>query len=211
MTSISRGSCIECKAPEFVFELSEDRETIKFGARQKTVTMVRPEAGGALQDFIGSSSDMIVMSSWGAGQVTRCEGTDNEFTIAVEEFDFVALKFAVELRVRCTLDARSTTAKLESLGFRLIGPGLERIADSIDVRVNGALTPSKPDARICGLSGDVEFIAEGTLPPVLRAAPEPALRAASRAMSESLIGAAQVRFSKRVPEAYRKWAVARES
>ena len=34
-----------------------------------------------------------------------------EFVIQVEEFDFVALKFAVELRARCSLDAATTTAK----------------------------------------------------------------------------------------------------
>lgn len=126
------------------------------------------------------------------------------------QFDFVALRFAVELRVRCTLDERTTTASLESLGFRLIGPGgIEKLAESIDVQVKGRLTPSAPDARICALAGDVEFIASGALPPVLAAVPEPALRSAARAMSESLISAAAERFSKRVPAAYRKWATAR--
>ena len=86
------------------------------------------------------------------------------------QFDFVALRFAVELRVRCTLDERTTTASLESLGFRLIGPGgIEKLAESIDVQVKGRLTPSAPDARICALAGDVEFIASGALPPVLAA------------------------------------------
>ena len=97
--------------------------------------------------------------------------------------------------MRCTLDERTTTSSLESLGFRLIGPGgIEKLAESIDVQVKGALTPSAPDARICALAGDVEFIASGALPAVLAAVPEPALRAAARAMSESLIGAAAERF-----------------
>jgi len=51
------------------------------------------------------------------------------------------------------------------------------------VRVKGKLRPSPPDARLCALSGDVEFVASGELPQILRAAPEPALRAAARAMS----------------------------
>ena len=54
----------------------------------------------------------------------------------VEEFDFVALRFAVELRARCTLDEATNTARLDSLGFRMIGPGVERIADKIDVKVH---------------------------------------------------------------------------
>lgn len=109
-----------------------------------------------------------------AAQVQRVDGTDDEFLIAVEEFDFVALRFAVELRAKCTLDAATTTARLESRGFRLIGSGLGSVADAIDVRVTGALRPSAPDARLCALSGDVSFVASGALPDVLRAAPEPA-------------------------------------
>lgn len=193
-------------APEFLFEMSEDRSKIRFGCRLKSITPVKPEDGGSLQEFIGSSSGTIVMSSWDAGQVQQVEGTDNEFLIAVEEFDFVALRFAVELRARCTLDESTTTARLDSLGFRMIGPGVEKFADAIDVQVKGALRPSAPDARICALYGDVSFIASGALPQVLRAAPEPALRAAANAMSQSLIGAAQERFGKRVPKAYAAWA-----
>lgn len=189
----SRTSQLQAKAPEFIFELSPERDSIKFGCRQKTITMVKPEAAGSLQEFIGSSSDRIVMSSWDPGAVV--DNGNGEYTIAVEEFDFVALRFAVELQVRCTLNEQTTTACLESLGFKLIGPGgVDKLADSIDVRVKGALTPSAPDARICALAGDVEFIASGALPPVLAAVPEPALRAAARAMSESLIGAAAERF-----------------
>lgn len=86
----------------------------------------------------------------------------------------MALRFAVELRAKCTLDAATTTARLESRGFRLIGSGLGSVADAIDVRVTGALRPSAPDARLCALSGDVSFVASGALPDVLRAAPEPA-------------------------------------
>lgn len=194
-------------APQFLFEMAEDRSTIRFGCRQKSITPVKPEEGGSLQEFIGSSAGAIVMSSWDAGQVQRVD--DNEFLISVEEFDFVALKFAVELRARCTLDEATTTARLDSLGFKMIGPGLERIAEAIDVKVVGALRPSAPDARICALSGDVSFVASGAIPQVLRAAPEPAIRAAANAMSESLIGAAQERFNKRVPKAYAAWARAR--
>ena len=121
----------------------------------------------------------------------------------------MALKFAVELRVRSTLDERTTTAGIESLGFRLIGPGLDGIAEAVDVRVKGKLRPTPPDARMCALSGDVEFIASGELPAVLRAAPEPALRSAARSMSKALIGAASERFSVRVPKAYSTWAATR--
>lgn len=210
-THVQRTRNVECKAPEFIFKLSEDKSEIQFGCRQQSVTMVRPEASGSLQEFIVGSTDAIVMSSWDAGKVTRVQGTDDEFIINVEDFDFVTLRFAVELRVRCGLDPSTNTATLESLGFRLIGFGLDDIADQIDVRVKGKLRPSAPDARICSLSGDVEFVASGKLPPILRAAPDPALRAASRAMSQSLISAAAERFSSRVPMAYAKWAAQRLS
>merc|ERR1719327_33452 len=100
--------------------------------------MVKPESAGSLQEFIGSRADAIVMSSWPPGKVSRCEGTADEYLIKVDEFDFVALRFAVELRVRCTLEEDTTTAVLESLGFRLIGPGgLDQIEQAIDVRVKG--------------------------------------------------------------------------
>lgn len=206
-SSGSRARSIQAKSPDFLFELTEDRKNISFGCRQKTVTMVKPEQAGSLQDFMREEgADSIVLSSWDQGQVRRVEGRQGEFLIDVEEFNFVALRFAVELKVRCVTDPASNSAKLESLGFRLVGPGLDGIADLIDVRVSGALTPSAPDARICALSGDVSFVASGELPPILRAAPTASLQLASRAMSESLIAAAAERFSKRVPSAYERWA-----
>lgn len=77
-----RAGIITAKAPEFIFEVSPDREKIKFGCRQKTMTMVRPEEG-SLREFIGSSSDRIVMSSWDPGKIV--DNGDGEYTIAVEE------------------------------------------------------------------------------------------------------------------------------
>ena len=203
----ARRAAAPClKAPEYIFEVSPDRTRIKFGCRQQTVTMVKPEAEGSLQDFVASSSDVMVMSSWDAGQVRRVEGEDDIYCIKVEEFNFVALRFEVELTVRCTLDERTTTASLESLGFRLIGPGLERLADVIDVTVSGKLRPTAPEARICALNGYVEFVASGELPEVLRPVPEAAIQAAAKQMSELLIRAAAERFGERVPKAYAKWA-----
>lgn len=108
--------------------------------------------------------------------------------------------------MRCSLDEQTTTTSLESLGFRLIGPGLDSIAERIDVRVSGRLRPTAPDARLCALQGDVQFVASGELPPVLQAAPEAALRTAANAMSRSLINAAAERFGEKVPRAYAAWA-----
>lgn len=205
----ARASSISLKAPSYIFDLSEDRSKIRFGCRQQSITMVKPESAGSLQDFINSRSDAIVISSWDEGKVTPVPDAEDEYLINVDEFDFVALRFAVELRVRCTLE--DNVASLESLGFRLIGPGLDKIADVINVQVKGKLRPSEPDARLCALSGDVQFVASGELPPILRAAPEPALRAAARAMSESLINAASERFNVRVPRAYARWAAERQA
>lgn len=213
LCSSSRAASPVAKAPEFLFELSEDRSSIRFGCSQDTLTVVRPELGGSLQDFIGSSADAIVLASWDQGQVQRIADTEPaEFLINVEEFDFVALKFAVELKARCDVVRSKTavTATLDSLGFRLLGPGLESIENAIDVKVSGKLTPTPPDSRMCALSGKVAFEASGEVPPVLRAAPDPALRAAARAMSEALIGAASERFSQKVPAQYKKWAAAQK-
>jgi hypothetical protein len=127
----------------------------------------------------------------------------------MDEFDFAVLRFAVELRVRCAFDPATSTTSLDSRGFRLIGSGLEGVADGIDVRVSARLRPTPPDARICALQGSVEFVCTGDLPPVLRAVPEPALRAAAEAMSRTLINVATERFSKQVPQAYSEWAAVR--
>lgn len=87
-----------CAAPEFIFDLPEDRSSIKFGCRQKSITLVKPEARGSLHDFVSGSADAIVLSSWEPGAVRRKEGTTDEFYINCEEFNFVALRFAVELQ-----------------------------------------------------------------------------------------------------------------
>ena len=209
----ARAPSVVAAAPDLVFDLAEDRSQLKFGCRQRTVTMVKPEPGGTLQEFILSNADAMVVSSWDAGQVRRVEGEESTFFINVEEFNFLVLKIAVELKAKCSLDEATATAKLESLGFRLLTSrsGLESVLNSIEVKVRGALTPTAPDARICALNGRVESVATGKLPSVLRGAPEGALRAATRAMSELIMAAATERFSQRVPKAYATWARQREA
>ena len=66
--AVSRAA-VSMAAPVFTFEMADDRSKITFGCRQQSLTMVKPEEGGSLYDFIGSNSDAIVMSSWDAGQV----------------------------------------------------------------------------------------------------------------------------------------------
>ena len=77
------------------------------------------------------------------------------------------------------------------------------------VRVRGTMRPSPPTSSLCILTGDVAFEASGAVPALLRAVPEPALRAASQAVGDALVGAAADRFGKLVPAAYAKWARAR--
>jgi len=171
--------------------------------------MVRPETAGTLHEFITSDPGAIVISSWGPGQVRPTE-VPGEYAIRLQEFDFVALRIQVELAMVVSLDAESGTARLKSNGFRLIGPGLESIGESIDVRVMGAMRPSPPSSSLCSLTGDVRFQASGAVPRILQGVPEPALRAAAQALSSSLISAASQRFSKNVPAAYREWARVKE-
>lgn len=45
----------------------------------------------------------------------------------MEEFDFVALRIGVQLIMAVSLDKATGTARLDSKGFRLIGPGLSGI------------------------------------------------------------------------------------
>jgi len=120
------------------------------------------------------------------------------------------LKITTELTMAVSLDESTGTARLVSKGFKLIGPGLEGIGDMIDISVRGAMRPSPPSSTLCSLTGDVRFKASGKMPSVLRAIPEPALRAAANAVSSSLINAATKRFSVNVPEAYAQWARGRK-
>jgi len=171
--------------------------------------MVKPETAGTLYEFVTSDPAAIVSSAWGPGKVRPSETTPGEFVIQLEDFDFVALRIQVELTMAVSLDKATGTARVESKGFKLIGPGLEGIGEQIDVKVAGAMRPSPPSSSLCSLTGDVRFLAAGQLPGVLRGAPEPALRAAANAVSASLIVAASKRFSVNVPAAYAEWARAK--
>jgi len=167
--------------------------------------MVRPESAGSLAEFVASDPGAIVMSSWGAGRV-RPSDTPGEYVISLEDFDFVMLRIGVEMTFAVTLNEETSTAKLVSRGFRLIGPGLESIGEKIDIKVQGAMRPSPASSALCSLTGDVRFEASGEVPKLLQGVPEPALRAAANAVSKSLISAASERFSSNVPAAYSKWA-----
>jgi len=206
----ARARAPAMRAPEFLFRLSWDRQELEFGAKQQTLNMVRPEPAGSLQEFIEEEGcSALVLSSFPPKDVARVEGVEDEFLIRAEEFDFITLRIAVELRVRCSFDPSTTTVLLESLGFTFIGPGLEDLAKSIDIKVKGKLRPTAPDARICALTGEVSFVAKGELPVLLRPVPDPALIAATRAVSEAIIAAAAERFSQQVPQAYSRWAAKR--
>lgn len=196
-----------CGEAEYIFDM--DDNTIKFGCQQRTVTMIRPEAGGSLYEFVTSDPGSIVKAAWGPGSVKASPTRKGEFLITLEEFNFATLRIGVLLTMVVSLDAASGTARLESSGFQLVGPGLEQIGEMIDIRVQGAMRPSPQESRVCSLTGDVRFVASGQLPAALRGVPEPALRAAANAVSSSLISAASKRFSINVPNAYAQWAAAR--
>ena len=182
MVHPARSPPAVCAEPKYLFEVDRNAGHIRFGCQQRSITMVRPEAGGSLEEFICSDPESIVMSSWGAGRVTPT-GSPGEFIINLEEFDFVSLRIAVELTVAVELSG--TTAKLVSRGFRLIGPGLDAIGERINIQVQGAMRPSPPSSALCSLTGDVRFEASGELPALLAPIPEGALRAAANAVSLS--------------------------
>ena len=170
--------------------------------------MVRPEQRGPLAEFVESDPVGICLSSWGPGKVQPAEnGAEGQFVIRVDDFDFVMLKLGVDLTAEVWLDSSTSpgTARLESKGFKLVGPGLDDIAEMIDIRVSGRMRPSPADSALSSLTGDVAFEASGQLPPLLQGVPESVLRAAARLVSESLISAAADRFSKAVPASYSKW------
>eukprot|EP00966_Prymnesium_polylepis_P145549 3361530-Prymnesium_polylepis.2 len=89
--------------------------------------MVKPETAGTLYEFVTSDPAAIVSSAWGPGKVRPSETTPGEFVIQLEDFDFVALRIQVELTMAVSLDKATGTARVESKGFKLIGPGLEGI------------------------------------------------------------------------------------
>lgn len=149
----------------------------------------------------------MLLSAYPAGRVRQTG--EQRYCIKVEEFNFVTLAVAVELDVRCWLYKDS--ACLESYGFRITG--LDGLADvnKFDIAVRGRLKPSPPESSLCCLTGDIEFEAQGPLPTLLAATPEPVVRAAARAVSEALSGTATDRFAKKVPSAYSEWAKSKES
>lgn len=101
------------KAAEFFFE--QEGETLRFGASQSSINMIRPEASGTLEEFITSDPKGIALSSWRADQITQLD--DGTFMINVEQFNFLSLKVAVALNARVWLDEATSTANFESSGF----------------------------------------------------------------------------------------------
>ena len=69
-SAAARATTPMAKAAEFFFDMAEDRSKVTFGCRQQSITMVKPEEF-SLQEFIGSNSDALVISSWDADQGDR--------------------------------------------------------------------------------------------------------------------------------------------
>lgn len=200
----ARSGPVVAAGPEYLFELTDDK--IRFGCKRRSITLVKPESAGTFSDFVATNAEEIMLSSWGAGKVQRIDGRAGEFIVEVDEFDFVVLKVGVELTIRVSRDPKSNTVRIDSRGFRLVGPGLERIGELIDIRVSGWMRPSPPQSALCSLTGHVEFEASGAKPGILQSVPPSATQAAARAVSEALINAAAERFDSKVPAAYAAWA-----
>ena len=195
-----RHAAPSAKAPEFIYE--RQGETLRFGAKQTSLNMIRPEAAGSLEEFITSDPKAIALSSWSADQIEQME--DGSFVINAEQFGFLSLQVGVVLNATVWLDEATTTAHFESKGFRVTGLG--DITDSVSVTVRGRMRATPPSSSMCALQGQVEFEARGAIPSLVRSAPESALRGAIRSVSETIMRAASERFGEEVPNAYYAWA-----
>lgn len=223
------------KTIEHLFNATDS--TLSFGCRQKSVTVVRPEAAGTLSEFMLTQADNVLVNSWGDGVVTPLG--DGEFLIesaqlappfpprrpparapappcvAVPPFDFLSLHSRVTLRARVWVDESTNTVHLRSTPHEVTGLsdflGTDKPLEAIRVVVRASLRPTPPTSKLCALSGNVGFDASGAMPAVLRAAPDNALRTAARLLCDAIMLAASDRFEKGVPEAYRAWALAQRT
>jgi hypothetical protein len=189
------------------FLLERMKGNIEFGATANLVTQLDNKASAKddislwLQDERG-----LAMSIWDKKLIK--EMGDSVYRLQIMPLRFVTISMQpwVDVRMKTTIDpaTQEPIFTVQSINFDPnieIMPGMRISAATLGVviEVAGELRPS---ATGKGVTGCIAFQTKGTLPPPMRLLPEPALKAASDTINQTIVNFVVQNFQKGATEMY---------
>jgi hypothetical protein len=205
-TAARRTVLLGRNGPHFLVERMKG--TIEFGATANLVTQLDNKASAKddimvwLQDERG-----LALSIW--DKKLMKEMGDSVYRLQVMPLRFVTLVMSpwVDVRMKTAVDpaTQQPVFTVQSINFDPnieIMPGMRISAQSLGVviEVAGELRPSA-DGK--GVTGCIAFQTKGKLPPPMRLLPEPALKAASDTINQTIVNFAVKNFQQGAGEMYR--------
>lgn len=189
------------------FLVERMKGTIEFGATANLVTKL-DNKGTAKEDIKVWLQDErgIAMSIW--DKKLMKELGDSVYRLQVMPLRFVTLSMSpwVDVIMKTTIDPanQQPVFTVQSIKFDPnieIMPGMRLSADSLGVviEVAGELRPSA-DGK--GVTGCIAFQTKGKLPPPMRLMPEPALKAASDTINQTIVNFVIQNFEKGATDMY---------
>lgn len=211
VTAARRKVLLSRKGPYFKLERMTGR--IEFGATANLVTTLDSN-----DDVAGSSSPesiaawlqderSLALSIWDPKLIQEQESGDNVYRLQTMNLQFVTLTLApwVDMQMMTVLENKQPVFTLQSIAFDpniQVLPGMRINAEALGIviEVAGLLRPSTDGKSV---TGAIAFQTTGELPPPMRLLPEPALKAASDAINDTVVKFAIQSFQKGAKENYR--------
>lgn len=190
------------------FQLNRMKGTVQFGSTANLVTQLSPTPNH--NSIAGWLSDerRVALSLWDPSLLS--ERGNAVYQLQVMQLQFVTMTLAPTVDVKMWTDNEENLPvfSLQSIAFdpnlQLL-PGLGVKADSLGIviEVVGDLRPTL-DGK--GVTGKIAFETGGELPPPMRLLPEPALKAASDVICDTVTKFAIQSFQKGATDKYNEYA-----
>lgn len=199
------------------FKLDRFSGTIEFGAAADLVTRLDAPITAAAHVNHDQSIDewlqderSLALSIWDPKLMK--EMGNNVFRLEVMTLQFVTLQLApwVDVQMKTVLDEKHAQPvfTLQSVSFDpnvQVLPGLRIDADALGIVIEVAGTMRRSGQ---GVTGTIAFQTTGMLPPPLRILPEPALKAASDTINQTVVNFAVRSFQNGAKKNYKEFLAA---
>ena len=173
------------------FRLDRLEGGVEFGSTAKLVTKLTDEPNlEGISEWLSDGRGMA-LSIWDEDLIS--ELGDALYRLQLMKLQFVTIQLSPSVDVEMWTQRRkedgSPLFMLQSVDFDpnielLPGVGLSASSLGIQIEVVGQLRPSK-DGK--GVTGGISFATRGNLPPPMRLLPEPALKAASDTINDTIV------------------------
>lgn len=195
------------------FKLDRFSGRVEFGSTANLVTQLSQTPNKELISGWLSDERRVALSIWDPQLITELGKSVYQLQVMQLQFVTITLAPTVDVKMWTTVDSSDLPSfSLQSISFDpnlQILPGIGVNADSLGIviEVVGDLRPTQDGM---GVTGKIAFESGGELPPPMRLLPEPALKAASDTICDTVTQFAIQSFQQGAIAKYKEYAAQQE-